>query len=588
MDSKEEVKSRLAIEDVVAEYLELQRAGRNWKAKSPFTNERTASFIVSPEKQIWHDFSSGKGGDIFTFIMEMEGIDFKAALGLLARKAGVEIEDIQNGKRHVSKNRLYEALDLAARFYQIQLKNNKLALEYLRAKRKFKSETILAWQIGYAPNNGDALIKFLIKKGFSQKEINQAGLSTYLRGNNIDIFRERIMVPLCDPQGRIIGFTARILDDKSVAPKYVNTPKTLLYDKSRHIFGLNFAKQDIRKKQYSVVCEGNLDVISSHQAGVKEVVATAGTAITESHLKSLVMLADDIRLALDSDSAGIRATEKAIINGARLKINLNVIKINGAKDPDELILNDPKAWIKAIDNFQYGLDWIIDLYQNQRDITKPHNKLVFSDQVAKVIKYIEDPVEQDHYVNIVAKLLGVSIDSIHSKLIQKDSTEKKLKRPIVQHLVNEDKTTKDQKRIQDNFLALILNRKTLREFVESLSEDMFLRNESKELFKLIQNNLQFDLKENYHDFKNILDYVKIEQLLYEELYSDLDLNELHYEASRLKIRIIESYVKSQKDKISKLIKESGQDSHELLKQAKNLDVLLNKTKEERVNYGQEK
>ena len=315
MDAVEEVKNRLSIEDVIAEYVQLKRAGRNWRGLSPFSNEKTPSFMVSPEKQIWHDFSSGKGGNMFSFIMEVEGLEFKGALELLARKAGIDIEQYRSAPRQggPNKERLYMLLELSTKFYQVQFSKNKMALEYVLQQRKFTKETALEWRLGYSPNNGTALVDYAKSKGFTEDELKQAGLSAKsYRGGIQDMFRGRLMIPLQDAQGKLIGFTARQLDEDPNAPKYINTPQTVLYDKSRHIYGLHLAKESIRKSKVAVLVEGNLDVISSHQAGVRQVVATAGTALTEPHLKALSRFTGDIRLSFDADKAGLAATEPAV------------------------------------------------------------------------------------------------------------------------------------------------------------------------------------------------------------------------------------------------------------------------------------
>ncbi|MFZ2166711.1 MAG: DNA primase, partial [Propionibacteriaceae bacterium] len=318
MDAKEDIRAKLAIEDVIGEYVQLKRAGRNWKGLSPFTAERSPSFVVSPDKQIWHDFSSGRGGDIFGFVMEMEGLDFRQALELLARRAGVDLEQYKQmgsgrGPSARSKERLYSALELAAKFYQAHLTKNQAALEYVLGKRAFTKQTVLTWQLGYSPNNGTALVDFLRSKGYKDAELKLAGLTSQnYRGGLQDMFRGRLQIPLCDATGRVVGFTARLLADDPKAPKYINTPSTPLYDKSRHVYGLHLAKEAIRKQGFVIMAEGNLDVISSHQAGVSQVVATAGTALTEDHLKTLKRLTGDIRLCFDADKAGLAATERAI------------------------------------------------------------------------------------------------------------------------------------------------------------------------------------------------------------------------------------------------------------------------------------
>jgi DNA primase len=218
MDAVAEVKARLNIEDVISEYVQLKRAGQNYKGLSPFSSEKTPSFVVSPEKQIWHDFSSGRGGDVFTFVQEVEGLDFKGALELLARKAGVDLEQFRggSGQRKENKERLYEVLELAAKFYQVQFQSKSEAMQYIFKQRAFTKKTVLEFQLGYSPDNDRGLTDFLLKKGFAENEITKAGLAVTRRSGLVDMFRGRIMVPLHDPFGRVIGFTARLLDDTAV------------------------------------------------------------------------------------------------------------------------------------------------------------------------------------------------------------------------------------------------------------------------------------------------------------------------------------------------------------------------------------
>jgi DNA primase len=389
MDAVAEVKSRLNIEDVIGEYVQLKRSGRNFKGISPFTNEKTASFMVSPEKQIWHDFSSGQGGDMFTFIQEVEGLDFKGALEMLARRAGVDLDQFRGSGSSTNtqfKNRAYEALELATKFYQRQLTANKTALGYLLKDRKFTRETLLAWRLGYAPNTGQALTEFLTKHGFERDEMKRSGLVVERYSRLSDMFRGRIMVPLADAQGRIIGFTARLLADEPNSPKYINTPQTIVYDKSRNVFGLHLAKEAIRKTGYVVVVEGNMDVISSHQAAVANVVASAGTAMTENHLRELKRFTGDIRLCFDADRAGITATERIIPIAQKTEVNLKIVSIKDAKDPDELVQKDVKAWQKDIDDAVYAPDWLIEHYKNELDLSSAQGKRAFTDILIATIR----------------------------------------------------------------------------------------------------------------------------------------------------------------------------------------------------------
>jgi DNA primase len=582
MDAVEEVKSRLNIEDVISEYVQLKRAGRNWKGLSPFGNEKTPSFIVSPEKQIWHDFSSGKGGNMFSFVMEVEGLEFKGALELLARKAGIDIEQYRTATRSggPNKERLYELLELSTKFYQTQFSKHKTALVYILKKRAFTKETALEWRLGYSPNNGSALVDFAKSKGFTEPEIKQAGLSAAsYRGGIQDMFRGRLMIPLQDPQGRIIGFTARQLDDDPNAPKYINTPQTVLYDKSRHIYGLHLAKEAIRKTKFVVITEGNLDVIASHQAGVRQVVATAGTALTEPHLKALSRFTGDIRLSFDADKAGVAATERAIPIASRVKVSLSIIDIPSGKDPDDLIKQDPKLWQAAIAKHQYALDWLMARYEKLLDTSSAQGKREFSDVLLPVVRNLTDDVERDHYLNAIAKAIDVSREALDRKFQKTagSNAPARQRKPKVEPQ-KLDKLAIENKKVQDNFLSLLLMRPTLREFLELVTGEMLHTTEGKELLGFLKANPGFDGKD-LKPVQNLADYVKIEALLYEELYQGLELNELHYEAARLQARLIEKFVKTRKTELAlELESADGAKTQALLGQAKRYDALLNQVK----------
>lgn len=585
MDAVEEIKSRLAIEDVVGEYVQLKRAGRNWKGLSPFTSERTPSFVVSPEKQIWHDFSSNKGGDMFSFVMEMEGLDFRQTLELLARKAGVDLEQFQGkqgGTNAKLKERAYSALELATKFYQVQFSRSQLALEYVFNTRRFTKETALEWQLGYAPNTGSALVDFLKSKKYSEAEIKAAGLTARsYRGGVQDMFRGRLMIPLADGQGRVIGFTARLLTDDKNAPKYINTPQTVLYDKSRHVFGLHLAKEAIRKSNYSVIAEGNLDVIMSHQAGVKQVVACAGTALTDQQLKALSRLSPDIRLSFDADRAGINATERAIPIASKVGVSLSVITIPSGKDPDELIKQDPAIWREIIAKPKYALDWLIERYEQALDITSAVGKRQFSDILLPIVRSLSDTVEQDHYLNKIAELAGVSKEALIAKMNQKAGDAKPQQKVRKAELVKLDQAAIEYHKAQDHFMCLVLMHPPLREYLAPMTADMFARKPARELYTFLTEHPDFSGRpaELTGVMQSLSDYVKILVLQYEELYRDLELLELKYEATRLRNRLVEQFVKHEKQK---LIAGMGQADEAataaLLARAKQLDALLKEAK----------
>lgn len=411
-DAKEEIRARLPVEDVVGQYIELKRAGRSLKGRSPWGVDKTPSFMVSPEKGIWHDFSSNKGGDIFTFVMEVEGISFREALEKLAAQAGVELQKYGGGDKAVAerKRRAKEVLELSCKYYQFCLTKNKAIIEYVTGRRGMRKGTIQEFRIGYAPNTGKALIQFLTSRGYTKAEMETAGLLNRFGG---DLFRGRMMVPFIDTNG-VIGYTARVIDQGE--PKYLNTPETLLFNKSRFIFGLAQAKESIRQNNFVVIVEGNMDVISSHQAGVKEAVATSGTAMTELHLKSLSRLTPDVRLAYDGDAAGVKATERAIMMAGDLGVNLSVISdYHGAKDPDELIQKDPRLWQEAVKNYRPAVDWLLDKYEENLDLNSGVGKREYSSIALKLLKYVSDAVERKHYEQLVARKLDCSVEDLQEK-----------------------------------------------------------------------------------------------------------------------------------------------------------------------------
>jgi DNA primase len=581
MDAVEDIKQRLSIEEVISDYVELKRAGRNWKGLSPFSSERSPSFMVSPEKQIWHDFSSGKGGNMFSFVMEMEGLDFRGALELLARKAGVDLEQYRgsgNSGRGKEKERLYDAMLEATRYYygQLRLPQNKAAHDYVYQKRQFTEQTVLEWRIGYSPTSGEALIKHLLDKGFTADEIKAAGLGTQRYRTMRDMFRGRIMIPLADAQGRVIGFTARLLKDDPNAPKYINTPQTLLYDKSRHVFGLHLAKEAIRKSKFVVVAEGNLDVISSHQAGIRQVVATAGTALTEPHLKALSRFTGDIRLSFDADKAGINATERAIPIASKVNVSLSIISIPSGKDPDELIKQDVNAWRQTIEKPQYALDWLMGKYQKQLDITTAQGKREFSDVLLTVIRELTDRVEQEHYIDEISKTIGVSHDALFTKLHQKEVAAKpKLKQPKAEFKLPTQEIL-DYMKTQNHLLAIALMQPKLRKFVEPVTADMMHDDSAKQLLAFLQTHPDFTGKgTEVEELLSIGDYVKILSLHYEELYQDVEPHELEYETTHVLGKLISQYAKMQNQRLRHQMQSADEETTiKLLQQVNELNILL--------------
>jgi DNA primase len=553
MEAKEEIRSRLNIEDVIGEYVQLKRAGRNYKGLSPFSNEKTPSFMVSPDKHIWHDFSSNKGGDVFAFVMEVEGIEFRAALELLARKAGVDLSQFDskvNKGLSQKKERLYLALDLAAKFYQQSMVRTPKAVEYVFKKRGLSKDVVQQFRIGYSPTN-DELLRALQKRGYKEQDLRDAGLAVTRRGRASDMFRGRMMVPLADRNGRIVGFTARLIDDQPNAPKYINTPQTILYDKGRQVFGLHLAKEAIRRTGYVVIVEGNLDVVSSHQAGIAQVVAAAGTALTEDHLRSLSRLTSDIRLSFDRDKAGIAATERGIGIASKLGLHLSIITTpDGYKDPDEVIQADPKLWLDVIEKPQDAVEWLLDDYATRYDLGTAEGKRVATTKALELLTQLQDPVEQEHYMKLVATRTDTSLNALTSKLqrLHQPDAPRRLKESRAKPSSNSSKYL-----YQDRLLALGISYPEVRDTLIKL-EPSGLEGEIRQ--KVLEFIRWLDSRHLEDDILQKLQSdelrVKIQELqfLQEQQYADYD-DSLYYEASKLSKQVIIETKTKQKDALAR-------------------------------------
>lgn len=552
-DAKEEVRNRLNIEDVVGEYVRLQRAGRSLKGLSPFTSEKTPSFMVSPDKHVWYDFSSQSGGDIFSFIMKIEGLDFRGALELLARKAGVDLSLYQSGDRSLGKKkqRLYDLLDLATIYYQQTLLKNKRALDYVFTTRKLQKKTVQNFRLGFAPDTVDAIVQFLVKKGYTTQEIKEAGL-TNRRGG--DLFRSRIIIPLMDDNGNVIGFTGRLLGEDAKAPKYLNTPQTLLYDKSRHVFGLSQAKEAIRKDHTAILVEGNIDVISSHQANVCSVVAAAGTALTKDHLQIIKRFAPRVLLAFDSDKAGLAATERAIHVAQQLDMELSIVDMPpGTKDPDELIQQDIKLWKKAIDDAVPAVDWVIDTYQSHYDLSSAEGKKKYTSQCLTIIGLLVDEVEKDHYIRRVAEIVDVQYETLIAKFRNVPSQ----KNSPLRHTTYEKKDEKAPFQTTDTLLSIAAFDPTVRGLLVELGEDVLIDDEAKQLLEYLQKHPDVSLADRLPQaLRKIETYVKIAVLKADERYGAWSSLDRYDETARL-IKLIQHETKQQhKEKLTKQLQQA--------------------------------
>jgi len=411
MSEIDEIKQKMDIVQLVSEYVtDLKQAGANWKARCPFHEEKTPSFMVSQEKQIFHCFGCGKGGDIFTFVQEMEGMEFPEALRLLAKKAGVKLKQ-QDPKIHSKKTRLLDIQKWAAAYWCKVLQETDLAKKaraYLK-DRGVSKETIMDFKIGFAPDFWDKIFNFLKSKGFNESEISLAGLIKQKdRGSGYyDRFRNRIIFPICDLHGTIIAFGGRAMDEE-LGAKYLNSPQTMIYDKSFVIYGLDKAKKSIKENDLAIFVEGYMDVISSHQAGVKNVVATSGTALTSGHIKLIKRYTNNVAFCFDQDAAGQMAAQRSIDIALKEDVNIKMIQLEFGKDPDECIKKDVELWKKSIENSIPYMKFCLDSVKNKYDLKDINQKKSAAKEILIQLAKIESKIEQDFWMKQIAEVFQIN------------------------------------------------------------------------------------------------------------------------------------------------------------------------------------
>ena len=407
----DEIKSRLDVVDVVGGYIRLSKAGRNYRALCPFHSEKTPSFFVSPERQMWYCFGCQKGGSIFDFVMQMDGLEFGDALKVLAQRAGVELKKIDpklSAKWKTEKTRLYEICELAAKFFERQLeagKTGQSVQKYLK-ERGLKSKTIQEWRIGYGPDKWQALSDFLKGRGYGEEEIERTGLSVRkdeIQNSNYDRFRNRIIFPIYDLNGGVVGFSGRIFGEGE--PKYLNTPNTLIYDKSRVLYGLDRAKLDIRKDNFCVLVEGQMDVIMSHQAGVRNAVASSGTALTVEHLKIIKRYTENLAMAFDMDLAGETATKRSIDLAVSAGFDTKVIEMPVNQDPADCLKNNPPTWLEAIKKARSVMEFYFSIAFSKFTPGLAEGKREIAKIILPVLKRIPNKIEQSHWLSELGKKL---------------------------------------------------------------------------------------------------------------------------------------------------------------------------------------
>ena len=508
-DTVDEIKNRLDIVEVISSYIKLQKAGRNWKANCPFHNEKTPSFVVSPDRQIWHCFGCGLGGDIFTFVMKIEGVEFPDALRTLAQRAGVEIKK-ENPILKSKRKKLLDALEETAVFFETNLKESprgKIAKEYL-LKRKLTEETIKEFRVGYAPDKWQDLENHLINRGYSKNEIFEAGLTVKKEnGGTYDRFRDRIIFPIQDLQGEVIGFGGRVMpgspEDKA---KYINSPETFIYNKSRVLYNLHRAKVEIRKRNFIILVEGYMDVIASWQMGTRNVVASSGTALTEGQIKILKRYSENLAFSFDTDTAGQIATKRTIDLALEQGLNIKVISIPKeiGKDPADCLAQNPKTWFEAIKNKKPIMEFYFDSAFSGLDIDKVEDKKKAAATLLEKIKKIPNKIEQAHWINRLGQKIKIKEEILSDMMssIKGDFQNYSNRREIIEQAFVSKKNR--SKILQEQLLGfLLLWPKSLESLKKDLEANLFDGDEA-EIFKKLQEFLKNNQEFNFNEFKKEL------------------------------------------------------------------------------------
>jgi DNA primase len=428
MTDTQAIKDRVDIVQLISEYMQLKKAGVNWKGNCPFHKEKTPSFMVHPEKQIWHCFGCGKGGDVFTFIQEMEGLEFPEALKLMADRAGVKIENFAPEINKSQKNRILEINEKAAYFFHhflLEMAAAQNARDYLK-RRQLTQEIIEEWNVGFIPEQWDLLTQYLLKKGNSIDDLIASGLTIRKEGADLsskkgyyDRFRGRIMFPIWDVHGNVVGFTGRVLvETERSGGKYVNTPQTLVYDKSRVLYGLNKAKMEIKNKDLTVLVEGQMDVIACHQAGMKNVVAASGTALTLEQVRLLKRYSNNIAMAFDADAAGQNAAKRGIDVALEQGLNIKIIQIpeGAGKDADECLKKNPAVWFESVEKSKEAMEWYFSLVLNGLDTGDPKKKRQAAETLLPEIARLPFATEKEHWIKKLSERLDVEASILREEI----------------------------------------------------------------------------------------------------------------------------------------------------------------------------
>lgn len=582
MDQISQIKQKLDVVDVVGSYISLKKAGRNYRAVCPFHSEKTPSFMVSPELQIYKCFGCGAAGDIFNFVEQIEGVDFPAALEILAEKAGIKLEKLDYDPENALKKQIYFINELSAKFYQYVLLNHsagKIGLDYLLKQRKLTKETIKEFQIGCAPDNWDSLYTFLLKKGIKADDMLKAGVVVNKQSGSgfVDKFRGRIMFPLKSVDGKIVGFTARTIFNRE--PKYLNTGESAVFHKTFFLFGLDKNKLEI-KRDGAVFVEGQMDLITAWQAGIKNIISVSGTSLTNSQLALLSRYTKDIAFCFDSDNAGINAAYRAVEMAEKLNFNVKLVIVSAPyKDLDDLVRANPTEAKKLLKNAIPAYDYFIITMLKKYDKNTALGKKSIMDELVPLFSRITNQVLFDHYSKKIAGELSLSEEAVLS-VMKKGKTEEH----DVEALYPETKVRAYKQNPEGYFLALVLksDAEFSNEYVRKIKSEDFQNDNLRLVFESLAEYLEG--KKRAVNINTLLKkYDENMQKVVSELYlwdleeivdfenKDKVEREMEFAVKRIKMESIKKQLKELSDQIK--IAETEKDTQKLEKLTKRFERL---------------
>ena len=545
---------------MVGQYVSLTKAGRTFRGLCPFHSEKHPSFFVYPEQQSWHCFGAcNTGGDIFSFIMKKEGIAFGEALRLLAQRAGVTITSKSEPKTE-GKERLYQANQAAAQYFHNLLLNSpeaEKARSYV-ASRGFSLKSITDFQLGFSLNSWEALKQYLLDRGYTESELLEAGLIVKTEEGRIhDRFRNRLIFPIHDIRGHTIGFGTRALDDS--LPKYINSPQTPTFDKSSILYSINRVRSAISQQDIAVIVEGYMDVITAHQNGFTNVVASMGTSVTEKQVSTIKRLTKNIILALDADIAGEEAMLRGVGYENILDAEVKVIVLPEGKDPDDVIKEDTKAWQHLVEKALPIVDYAFNMVTSKLDLTTARDKSLAVDKLLPIIAEMKNNIRRDHYLRKLAHLVGVSYNNIEATL-KGYRARRKTKQPIQEPILHPLRPLLSSP-IEEYYLALLLQHPELKAQCQGIIPEYFENSENREIF------IAWQQAGNLSSLKQSLEPA-IGDHLDELITKTLPTNQIEQRFADLSLRLNEKYLRSLETKREALLAleaESGGTAAELAK-----------------------